>query len=108
MRSIGGTPTARCRSEQPWATPSLRNASILAITRKATRKRLDFRVFDPTKGHKRELRLRPGVRQPAKPGLAACRTCARGNTAAGQSRAFGRRDTELYPKKRRRRLFPMN
>ena len=33
MRNIGGTPTARCRSEQPWATPNLRNASILAITR---------------------------------------------------------------------------
>src|SRR5271157_4729684 len=63
MRSIGGTPTARCRSEQPCATPSLRNASILAITSKATCKRLDFRVFVATKGNKRELRLSPGVQQ---------------------------------------------
>ena len=56
MRSMGGTPTARCRSEQPWATPNLRNASILAITRKATRKQLVFRVFRPESGHKREVR----------------------------------------------------
>src|SRR5882672_5302178 len=56
MRNIGGTPTARCRSEQPWATPNLRNASILAITSKATCKRLDFRAFRPLSGHKREVR----------------------------------------------------
>src|SRR3984957_18209879 len=56
MRSMGGTPTARCRSEQPWATPNLRNASTLAITRKATRKQLVFRVFGPLFGHKREVR----------------------------------------------------
>jgi len=42
IRIMGGTPTARCRSEQPCATASLRNASILAMTAKATRKRLFF------------------------------------------------------------------
>src|SRR5882724_780577 len=56
MRNIGGTPTAKCRSEQPWATPNLRNASILAITCKATRKQLDFRAFRPESNHKREVR----------------------------------------------------
>src|SRR6202034_2262820 len=56
MRSMGGTPTARCRSEQPWATPNLRNASTLAITRNSTRKQLVFRVFRALFGHKREVR----------------------------------------------------
>src|ERR1044071_2206636 len=30
MRSIGGTPTARCTSEQPCCIPSFRNASMRA------------------------------------------------------------------------------
>src|SRR3982751_371891 len=30
MRSIGGTPTARCTSEQPCCMPSFRNASMRA------------------------------------------------------------------------------
>ena len=30
MRSIGGTPTARCTSEQPCWVPSFRNASMRA------------------------------------------------------------------------------
>src|SRR5512140_796939 len=30
MRSIGGTPTARWTSEQPWLAPSFRKASIRA------------------------------------------------------------------------------
>src|SRR6185437_6264722 len=30
MRSMGGTPTARCTSEQPCCAPSFRNASIRA------------------------------------------------------------------------------
>src|SRR6056297_3626497 len=32
MRSIGGTPTARWTSEQPWARPSFRNASMRAMS----------------------------------------------------------------------------
>src|ERR1700687_6198106 len=60
IRIIGGTPTARCRSEQPCATASLRKASILAITPKATRKRLVFRVFGGGSGHKREVSLTTG------------------------------------------------